>query len=187
MNTLDIIIIILLAFFAVTSFFRGFIKEAFALGGIVLGVVVANFYYTQLGNHLINYIENVQIANILSYLILFIFTAVIVSILGNILKKFINLIFLKWVDRFIGLVFGFTKGLVIVFVLVLALTAILPVGSDFNKNSKLRPVIVSIGSFIPTDYFRNILNQKMSSKNYLGSMSSSKKNDVTMPAQEQNQ
>jgi membrane protein required for colicin V production len=51
---------------------------------------------------------------------------------------------LGWIDRLSGALFGALKGLLIVSVLLIALTAFLPKGSPFIKDSLLSPHITLI-------------------------------------------
>jgi membrane protein required for colicin V production len=54
----------------------------------------------------------------------------------------LNIAFLGWVDRIFGLAFGMTKGILIVSVLFIILTAFLPKGAPIIKNSLLAPHVV---------------------------------------------
>jgi membrane protein required for colicin V production len=64
---------------------------------------------------------------------------IVVSILGVIIKYLLNIAFLGWVDRIGGVGFGLVKGILIVSILFITLTAFLPKGSAFLKNSMLAP------------------------------------------------
>jgi membrane protein required for colicin V production len=61
-----------------------------------------------------------------------------------IINYVLKLALLGWMDRFSGALFGALKGLLIVSVLLIALTAFLPKGSPFIKNSLLSPHITLI-------------------------------------------
>jgi membrane protein required for colicin V production len=64
---------------------------------------------------------------------------IVVSILGVIIKYLLNIAFLGWVDRIGGVGFGLIKGILIASILFITLTAFLPKGSAFLKNSMLAP------------------------------------------------
>ena len=68
----------------------------------------------------------------------------IISILGVVINYLLKLALLGWIDRFSGALFGALKGLLIVSVLLIALTAFLPKGSPFIKDSLLSPHITLI-------------------------------------------
>ncbi len=103
------------------------------------GFYAAFTYYTKLSKLLSGLIHNTAYLNILSFLIIFCRVLIIIGILGVIIKYLLNIAFLGWVDRFGGVVFGVIKGVFIISVLFIALTAFLPKGSAFIKNSMLAP------------------------------------------------
>jgi len=84
-------------------------------------------------------IKETAYLNILSFLIIFCGVLIIVGILGVIIKYLLNIAFLGWVDRIGGVGFGLVKGILIASILFITLTAFLPKGSDFLKNSMLAP------------------------------------------------
>jgi membrane protein required for colicin V production len=63
----------------------------------------------------------------------------VVSVLGVVIKYLLNIAFLGWVDRVGGVIFGLAKGILIVSVLFISLTAFLPQRSAFINNSVLAP------------------------------------------------
>jgi membrane protein required for colicin V production len=106
----------------------------------VLGGFYASFtYYPKLAKLLSGLIRETAYLNILSFLIIFCSVLIIVGILGIIIKYLLNIAFLGWVDRIGGVGFGFIKGILIASVLFITLTAFLPKGSAFLKNSMLAP------------------------------------------------
>jgi len=53
----------------------------------------------------------------------------------------LKIVFLGWLDRLGGVVFGFVKGALIVSVLFLALTAFLPKGTPLIRDSIAAPYV----------------------------------------------
>ena len=90
------------------------------------------------------WIPNTGYLNILSFLIIFCVVFLIISILGVIINYLLKLALLGWLDRFSGALFGALKGLLIVSVLLIVLTAFLPKGSPVIKDSLLSPHITLI-------------------------------------------
>jgi membrane protein required for colicin V production len=64
--------------------------------------------------------------------------------LGVIIKYLLNIAFLGWADRICGAGFGTIKGILIVSVLLISLTAFLPSGAPIVKNSILAPFVTTI-------------------------------------------
>jgi membrane protein required for colicin V production len=139
MNPFDIIIIVILGYSLVRGIFRGLVKEVSSIIGVLGGFYAAFTYYTMLAKLLSGLIKETAYLNILSFLIIFCSVLIIVGILGVIIKYLLNIAFLGWVDRTSGVGFGLVKGILITSILFITLTAFLPKGSAFLKNSMLAP------------------------------------------------
>ena len=139
MNPFDIIIIVILGYSLVRGIFRGLDKEVSSIVGVLGGFYASFTYYPKLAKLLSGLIRETAYLNILSFLIIFCSVLIIVGILGIIIKYLSNIAFLCWVDRIGGVGFGFIKGILIASVLFITLTAFLPKGSAFLKNSMLAP------------------------------------------------
>jgi membrane protein required for colicin V production len=139
MNPFDILIIVILGYSLVRGLFRGMVKEISSIIGVFGGFYAAYTYYMVLAKLLSGLIHDISYLNIISFLIIFCCVLIIVSVLGVIIKYLLNIAFLGWVDRIGGLVFGIIKAILIVSVLFISLTAFLPKGSSFIKNSVLAP------------------------------------------------
>ena len=64
MNPLDWLLIALLAYSVVKAFLQGFFREAFALGGLVIGLLLASWGYESAALHLNGLIASPPIAPI---------------------------------------------------------------------------------------------------------------------------
>jgi len=141
MNPFDIIIVVILGYSLVRGIFRGLVKEVSSIIGVLGGFYAAFTYYTILTKFLSGLIKETAYLNILSFLIIFCGVLIIVGILGVFIKYLLNIAFLGWVDRIGGVGFGLVKGILIASILFITLTAFLPKGSAFLKNSMLAPHI----------------------------------------------
>jgi membrane protein required for colicin V production len=139
MNPFDIIIIVILGYSLVRGIFRGLVKEVSSIIGVLGGFYAAFTYYPMLAKLLSGLIRETAYLNILSFMIIFCSVLIIVGILGIIIKYLLNIAFLGWVDRIGGVGFGLIKGILIASILFITLTAFLPKGSAFLKNSMLAP------------------------------------------------
>jgi membrane protein required for colicin V production len=139
MNPFDILIVVILGYSLVRGLFRGLVKEISSIIGVFGGFYAAYTYYGVLARFLARFIHDVSYLNILSFLIIFCCVLILVSVLGIIIKYLLNIAFLGWVDRLGGVVFGFVKAILIVSILFISLTAFLPKGSSFVKDSVLAP------------------------------------------------
>jgi membrane protein required for colicin V production len=144
MNFFDIILIIILLYCFIRGIFRGLLKEFSSLIGVLGGFYAAYTYYGNLGIYLKRWISNPNYINILSFLIIFICIFLIVSAIGIIIKYILKIVFLGWVDRVFGGIFGILKGILIGCVLIVVFTAFLPNDSTVIKNSKISAYISTI-------------------------------------------
>ena len=124
--------------------------------GVLGGFYAAYTYYSVLAGLLSGLIHDTAYLNILSFLIIFCGVLIIIGILGVIIKYLLNIAFLGWVDRFGGVVFGVLKGILIVSILFITLTAFLPKGTAFIKNSELAPHVSWI-----SEKMANVISKEM--------------------------
>ena len=143
MNPFDILMITILAYGLIRGIFRGLVKEIASIVGVLGGFYAAYTYYPHVARLLSPWITNPSYLNILSYLMIFTLVVLVVAILAVIIKYLLNIAYLGWVDRVCGALFGVLKGGLVVCVLFIVLTAFLPKGSPFIKNSTLSPIVAT--------------------------------------------
>ncbi|MEA1947914.1 MAG: CvpA family protein [Thermodesulfobacteriota bacterium] len=148
MNFFDIIVIVILSYCLIRGVFRGLIKELSSIIGVLGGFYAAFTYYMLVAKPLSKWITNTGYLNILSFLIIFCGVFIIISILGVIINYLLKIAFLSWLDRILGSVFGAMKGILIVSVLLIALTAFLPKGTPVIKDSLLSPYVTLVSEEI---------------------------------------
>ena len=148
MNFFDIIVIVILGYCLIRGVFRGLIKELSSIIGVFGGFYAAFTYYMLLAKPLSKWITNTGYLNILSFLIIFCGVFIIISILGVIINYLLKIAFMSWLDRILGSVFGAMKGILIVSVLLIALTAFLPKGTPVIKDSLLSPYVTLVSEKI---------------------------------------
>ena len=144
MNPFDILIIIILVYCVVRGLFRGLVKEVSSIFGVLGGFYAAYSYYPQIANLLTRLVADEAYRNILAFLIIFCCILILINVLGIIIKYLLNVAFLGWVDRVFGLLFGMTKGILIVSVLFIILTTFLTKGAPIIKNSLLAPHVMLV-------------------------------------------
>ena len=144
MNPFDILIIIILVYCVVRGLFRGLVKEVSSIFGVLGGFYAAYSYYPPVANLLTRLVTDEAYRNILAFLIIFCCVLILINVLGIIIKYLLNVAFLGWVDRVFGLLFGMTKGILIVSVLFIILTTFLTKGAPIIKNSLLAPHVMLV-------------------------------------------
>ena len=144
MNPLDWLLIALLAYSVVKAFLQGFFREAFALGGLVIGLLIASWGYESAALHLNGLITSPPIAQFVAFLLILAVTMVVFSIAGKLLRKTASAIGLGLLDRLGGAVFGFVRGCLLGVALLMAFTAFLPT-APWIRNSKMAPYFLQGG------------------------------------------
>ena len=144
MNSFDIIVVVILSFCVIRGVFRGLIKELSSIIGVLGGYYFAYSYYMVLAKFLSRWISNTSYLNILSFLIIFSGILILIGIIGVVIKYVLKIAYMGWIDRICGAGFGITKGILIVSVLLITLTAFLPRNTPVIKNSSLAPYVTMI-------------------------------------------
>ena len=158
LNLADWFILIVLIASGVISFTRGFTKELLSLF-LWLAAFIAAISLEYLATPKINeFIGNQEISKIISYIVVFI----IFLFLGGIIIKFISKL-IKWsgasgFDRFLGILFGLVRGLIVLFVIFLLLPSGLKT-TNLISNSKITPIIQKYAPEIEA-YFRNLIDNR---------------------------
>ncbi|UCG30071.1 MAG: CvpA family protein [candidate division WOR-3 bacterium] len=111
MAWIDVVIVIIVISLIVHGVATGLIRSAFDFAGIICGYIIA-----------VTYSATVRIPQILAFLLIFIAVVVAFSIVGRIIAKMVHITPLGLVDRILGGLLGLIKGVIICFVLLLAVT-----------------------------------------------------------------
>lgn len=144
MNTFDIVVIVIISFCLIRGLFKGIIGELSGIIGVFGGFYGAYTYYPLITVYAEKWIENSGIRNLMAFFLLFCAILVIIGLVSVLIRKFLKLVFMGWVDRTFGLVFGAAKGLLIVSVLFIMITTFLPKSSIVLADSKFSPYIAKV-------------------------------------------
>ncbi len=109
MNWLDIVLLILIVVPTLIGLKNGIVKAAFTVAGMVIGIVLASRFSTQLGEAM-TFISDPGWAKILAFAIIFIVIMVIAGIGAKLVKNVLSAIMLNWVNRLGGAVLGLVLG-----------------------------------------------------------------------------
>ena len=158
LNLADWFILIVLIASGIIAFARGFTKEFLSLF-LWIAAFIAAISLEYLATPKINqFIGNEEISKIISYIVVF----VIFIFIGGIVIKFISKL-IKWsgasgFDRFLGVLFGLIRGLIVLFVIFLLLPSGLKT-TDLINNSKITPIIQKYAPEIE-EYFRDLIDNR---------------------------
>lgn len=156
LNEADWFILVVLTASGLISLARGFTKEFLSLFLWIFAFIAAvslEFIATPKINE---FIGNEEVSKILSYVVVF----MVSIILGGIFIKFISSL-IKWsgasgFDKFLGVLFGLARGLIVLFVIFLLLPSSIK-STDLINQSKITPIIEKYAPQIEA-YFRDLID-----------------------------
>jgi membrane protein required for colicin V production len=141
MNPLDWLLALLLVYSTVRAAIRGLVRELFALGGLVVGFLLACWYYQTAGLYLRGLVNSPPLADFCAFLLIIAAVMVLATILGAIIRRTASAVGLSALDRLGGAAFGAVRGVVLGAALILAVTAFLPT-APWVQGSKFSPYLL---------------------------------------------
>ncbi len=161
MNVVDVLAVVIIVFSTITAMMKGFVSELFWIASIIIGFLVAAHFYSEFAYRLLESGVGPIASGFLSFIGLFVAVMVVGAVAGGFVGRVVRTMRLKWVDRLLGGAVGFIKGVLIVTVVFLALTAF-PIRQDLMTGSTLAPYFLTTGNLLvklcPQD-FRRIFNE----------------------------
>lgn len=140
---LDYAIIAVLLVSASLSLIRGFTKEVLSITGWIVSGYAAIFFGPSIKPLLANYVKIDWVVNGGAMLIVFLLTLIAFSIGGSFIAKSMKASPLGPLDRTMGIIFGGLRGVFIVCMAYLGVSAVIPEDDHpgFIKDAKLRPML----------------------------------------------
>jgi membrane protein required for colicin V production len=137
MNWVDLCILAVVLVSTVAAMGRGIVVELLSLAGLVLGVVVAARYYSQLSVHL-TMLHVPALQNMAAFLLIVMLCLLVMTWLGHILHRMAKYAGMGWLDGLLGAAFGLLRGVIAVTVAMMALAAFWPL-NHLTQESRLAP------------------------------------------------
>lgn len=133
LNFVDYAIIVVLAISAVLSTLRGMTREALGLLGWVLSVIVARLIAPLLEEPILNIIPNENLSSGIAWAIPFIVMVILWFVLASLISPGLKKAGLGALDRWLGVVFGFIRGVFVVTAIYLGV--VIGLGGEDNLPS----------------------------------------------------
>lgn len=144
MSVADWIILSFLVLSVVGAAIEGFFHETFKLAGLVVGYLLAAWQYHRLADWFAPYLKSPWIGEIAGFLIIFFAVLIVAGIAGSIARWVMKKAGLSTVDRVLGAVLGLVRGVLIVSVILMAMTAFAP-AAKWLEGSELAPYFLVTG------------------------------------------
>jgi membrane protein required for colicin V production len=126
LNGVDWFIIVVITVSIGISLWRGFAREAISLAAWVAAFIIANMFVGQLAGALADWIENITGRYVAAYALLFVGTLMLGGVLGMLAAQLMKVTGLSIVDRMLGTVFGFARGVILVLVMAFVIRQLVP-------------------------------------------------------------
>lgn len=148
-NGADWAVIAILSLSILLSLWRGFVREAISLAGWIAAFVIANMFVGEMANFLGQWIVNVTGRYVAAYALLLAGTLVIAGITGKLGSQVVKATGLTLLDRLLGTVFGFVRGIIIVLVLAYLLRHLAPPQNLlFLDQAQLMPLLDMLAQWV---------------------------------------
>lgn len=142
MNTLDIILLVPLAYFAYKGFTKGFVITLAMFAGILIGFYAAIHFSEYAAGFLKEKLDlNSDNLRMISYVVTFVIALVLVFMLGQFLSGVIRTTGLGFVNRLGGLLLGVMKGMLIISAFVVLFGKIDPKSHLIPAHAKQESVL----------------------------------------------
>src|SRR5204863_7404 len=99
---LDWIVLILLAISIVSSILKGFARETISLASVIVGLLLASWFYPLFGRFYVNYVKTQDIAFLLAFTTIFLGCMLLGVVISLLVNKILQAANLQWFDRMLG-------------------------------------------------------------------------------------
>lgn len=122
LSPVDIFFIVVILFFGILAFFKGFIKEIFGKIAWILGVIAGFLFCGKLRPYLLPYLKFDILSTIASFILIFIVVFLVVHIIKSIIGRFFEDDIMRGLDKALGFFFGLIEGVAVVMLILFVLT-----------------------------------------------------------------
>jgi len=140
-SSFDLIVAAICLLFMVRGVWIGFMRQLAAFFALVGSYWIAGRYSGILIPYVRDYIANPKMVFYVSCVLLFCISAILFILAGKVLHKVMEISLLGWFDRFLGLVLGAVKGVVLASFLYLVLASSLSSTNDLLRRSISGPYL----------------------------------------------
>lgn len=148
-GALDWVIVVVLCISTLLSLWRGFVREALSLLGWVAAFVVAHLFVDRLALELAGVIANPTGRYVVAYATLFVATLVVFTLVVKVATSLVRAAGLSVLDRLLGTVFGFARGVILVLALAWVVEQLVPEKDrQLLQHSVLMPQIIMLVDWV---------------------------------------
>lgn len=151
MNTLDYVLIAIIAIAALRCWFRGIIGEVLSAAALVGGLLSGIFFYRQVGGWISSLVALGGFEQVVGFVAAFAIVFIVVKVVERSLRSVLENLHLDALDRILGLAFGAFEGLLVstIVILVLMYQPLVNVGALLEGSLVARVIIPLVAGHIP--------------------------------------
>ncbi|WP_298820092.1 CvpA family protein [Chloroflexus sp.] len=146
MTDADIAVVVVLGLFTILGFYWGIIRQVLAVVGLVVGVMLAGQYGTEVAVWLGSFLTDPNLAQALGFIAVLLLVSGTASLIASLLHSLAGLMFLGWIDHLLGALLGLAQGLLAV-TAVLIVLVVFPIDpwSELVRSSLLAGWLLRLG------------------------------------------
>ncbi|NNJ10052.1 CvpA family protein [Chloroflexales bacterium ZM16-3] len=146
MNGLDLTLLIGAGVFVLLGVYWGIIRQVLAIVGLVVGVGMAGRYGPAVADWLSSFITDPAVAGIIGFAAVLLLVSAVASLIASVLRIFVGLLFLGWMDHLLGGVLGLAQAALAGAALLIGLVAFpSPAWSAAVEGSTLAAGLLRVG------------------------------------------
>ncbi len=141
---MDAVILGVTGISVIYSTWKGFVRDAFSLVGLVGGFIVAARFYPVSAGWFRSWVSSPTVASAVGFLIVFLVTYVACSFGGRMIRRGLRRLRILWMDRVAGFGLGLIKGMALCAGILVLLRVFLPPDTAIVGQSRLAPLVKEI-------------------------------------------
>jgi membrane protein required for colicin V production len=126
MNWVDWLLISVLLMSVVSGFAEGFVRIAIGFFAMILGFLLASWFHGLVGGWLEPWVHSKALTSVIGFLIILIGMMALGALIAWLIQRMFKLVGLSWVDRLAGGAFGLVRGVLVLAIAALLLSAFVP-------------------------------------------------------------
>jgi membrane protein required for colicin V production len=145
MHPFDMLIVVILGYCLIIGIFKGFIREAASIAGVVTGFYAAYVGYQAVVPFFAGFIQTPAYQATAAFILVFTVVCLLVNAVGMLIRFLVKLALLGAVDRLLGAFLGTVKGVLVVSLIFILLITFLPIGGkQMVAESHLAPYVNAV-------------------------------------------
>jgi len=145
MNLIDVLVLVIVVVSTLSSLRTGFLREALALIGFVVGIYAALGHHETVARSLSGAISNASLAAVVAFVLILVAVWIASALLATAARAALTAFGLAWADHFMGMVVGLLAGVFVSVCILLLLARIEALGiGQAVQHSFLATVIFRV-------------------------------------------